>query len=100
MAISGDQVRRGRMSKGLTQAQLAEAMGVSQAFVSGIETGRRAVSEAIQRELRRVLGTHLPEGDELAEIRDQAFDWKPSAPRLSLPLSLRSWERAQPSDRR
>lgn len=46
-----------RKSRGLTQAQLAEAIDVSTQFVTAIETGKKAPSfDSIDR-LARVLGT-------------------------------------------
>jgi len=41
----GEQIRTRRRQLGLTQAELADRAGVSQAYLSGIETGGRAPRE-------------------------------------------------------
>ena len=40
----GQRVRKARLSKHMTQAQLAEAAGLSASFVSNLETGRQAMN--------------------------------------------------------
>lgn len=39
--LVGDNVRRIRQRRGLTQEQLAEASGYSQQYISGLEKGQR-----------------------------------------------------------
>ncbi len=47
----GDVVRRARLSRNLTQLQLAEISGVGQTNISAIETGRRQPSAATLHQL-------------------------------------------------
>ena len=49
-------IRRAREARGLTQAQAAERLGVSQGYVSLLESGRRPVSHRLARTLGRTLG--------------------------------------------
>jgi transcriptional regulator with XRE-family HTH domain len=39
--LVGENVRRARQEKGLTQEELAERSGFSQQYISGLERGRR-----------------------------------------------------------
>lgn len=45
-----------RRQLGLTQAELAECLGVSASLITSIEVGRRVFSEPLQREVMRVFG--------------------------------------------
>jgi transcriptional regulator with XRE-family HTH domain len=40
-AVIGDNTKRARLRRGLTQEQLAELMGLDRAYISGLEQGRR-----------------------------------------------------------
>jgi transcriptional regulator with XRE-family HTH domain len=55
-AFLGLNVRRRRQAKGLTQLELAAALGTTQPMVSDIEAGRRWVSFRMLRQLAGVLG--------------------------------------------
>lgn len=44
-----------RRRAGMTQAQLAEALGVTQAFVSAIESGAKKVPEDMEQKIRNIL---------------------------------------------
>lgn len=39
--VIGDNTKRARLRRGLTQEQLAELMGLDRAYISGLEQGRR-----------------------------------------------------------
>ena len=49
-------MKRAREARGWTQAQVAERLGVSQGYVSLLESGGRPVSHRLARSLRRTLG--------------------------------------------
>ena len=51
-ALTGEEVRRLREERGLTQGALAEALGVTQQFVSSVERGRRSLNARQQKRLR------------------------------------------------
>ena len=39
--VIGDNTKRARLRRGLTQEQLAELMGLDRAYISGLEQGKR-----------------------------------------------------------
>ena len=55
----GKNVKIERIKKDLTQEQLAEIMGVSQNFVSNIESGKQNMSLAKVLELSKYIGTNI-----------------------------------------
>lgn len=55
----GKNVKIERIKKDLTQEQLAEIMGVSQNFVSNIESGKENMSLAKILELSQYIGTDI-----------------------------------------
>lgn len=58
--LVGDNVRRIRQRKGLTQEQLAEASGYSQQYISGLEKGLRNPTVITVFEIASALGVgHL-----------------------------------------
>jgi transcriptional regulator with XRE-family HTH domain len=58
--LVGDNVRRLRLKKGLTQEQFAEISGFSQQYISGLERGRRNPTVVTVYELAMSLGVkHL-----------------------------------------
>lgn len=66
MSERAAEVKRAREERGWTQAQLAKRLGVSQGYVSLLESGRRPVSDRLAPSLRRALelsAAALPLGD-------------------------------------
>lgn len=58
--LVGQNVRRIRLKKGLTQEQFAEISGFSQQYISGLEQGRRNPTVVTVYELATALGVkHL-----------------------------------------
>lgn len=55
----GRNVRRLRIAAGLSQAQLAERMGVDRAYVSGLELGQRNPTVVTLWHLGKALGVKL-----------------------------------------
>lgn len=53
--LVGSNVRRCRLSLGMTQEELAEAAGLSQQYISGLERGRRNPTVVTLWELSRPL---------------------------------------------
>ena len=51
-ALTGEDVKRLRDERGLTQGALAEALGVTQQFISSVERGRRSLNARQQKRLR------------------------------------------------
>lgn len=71
--MTADMLRQARKRAGLTQVRLAGALGVSQGYLSQMESGQRRVSDQVTRRLVRLLGlpaTALP----LPAL--DALDWK------------------------
>lgn len=53
---TGDNIRRYRKAKGLTQAQLADAVGLTEGAIRHYESGIRAVKPELLVEIAKVLG--------------------------------------------
>jgi transcriptional regulator with XRE-family HTH domain len=71
--MTADMLRQARKQAGLTQVRLARALGVTQGYLSQMESGKRRVSDRVARRLVRLLGlpaTALP----LPAL--DALDWK------------------------
>ncbi|MEQ1715060.1 MAG: helix-turn-helix transcriptional regulator, partial [Hyphomicrobium sp.] len=54
--LVGENVRRIRLKKGLTQEHLAEVSGLSQQYISGLESGRHNPTIVTLHELAQALG--------------------------------------------
>jgi transcriptional regulator with XRE-family HTH domain len=54
--LVGSNVRRFRLKKGWTQEQLADRCGISQQYISGLESGRRNPTVVTLFELAQALG--------------------------------------------
>lgn len=52
----GERIREARSARGVSQADLAAAVGVSNSYLSHIEAGRRPVSEQIRLQVAITLG--------------------------------------------
>jgi transcriptional regulator with XRE-family HTH domain len=59
--LVGSNVRRLRIERGMTQEQLAEASGIDQRYISGLENGRRNPTVVTLYELARHLGVEPAE---------------------------------------
>jgi transcriptional regulator with XRE-family HTH domain len=55
--LVGENARAQRLSRGLTQEQLAEATGLSQQYISGLEQGQRNPTILTLLALAQALGT-------------------------------------------
>jgi Zn-dependent peptidase ImmA (M78 family) len=67
----GKALRQLRIDKGLKLLDVAEALGVSSAYVSAIETGRKAVPDGFVADLRRKLKLTAAEADVLRRAVDR-----------------------------
>lgn len=94
MAISGSALSTVRIARGLTQAALADASGVSQATISKLESGLADLEEARWADLARVLDAPVS----LVSARQVSEDASAVVfhrKRSSLPVSVASRLRAQ-----
>ena len=57
--LVGANVRRARMAAGITQAALAERLGVDRAYVSGVEMGKRNPTIVTMHRFAEALGVKL-----------------------------------------
>ena len=57
----GENIRRIRLAKGLTQEALAADAGLDLTYLGGIERGRRNPTVDVLLRLAKVLGCELPE---------------------------------------
>ena len=77
---AGQALRRLREQRGLTQAALARALGISPSYVNQLESNQRPLTEAVRFKLADVLQADLeqfsPSGTErlIAELRDVVAD--------------------------
>ncbi len=62
----GEMLRNARRARGISQAALAKAAGISPVFVSQIETGQRVPSDRIAKDIATLLG--LPWQDMLRAV--------------------------------
>jgi len=61
LVVTGNSVRRLRAERGLSQGELAAALGVSRQTVNSIETGRYTPSLPLSIALARYFGTAVEE---------------------------------------
>jgi SOS-response transcriptional repressor LexA len=52
----GTAIRAARKAKGMTQVELAEALGISQSHLSEMEAGRRTVTDEVLADAKKILG--------------------------------------------
>lgn len=57
----GDFIRKAREGKGLSQRDLAEQLGITQAYYSQIESGKRNVDLVLAMKMCSLLGINLQE---------------------------------------
>lgn len=63
--MTGDELYRTRFGLGLTQAELAEALMISEALVSRMEAGTRNISPRTARDLAKLVERSEGDGTEL-----------------------------------
>ncbi|MCB2015226.1 MAG: helix-turn-helix transcriptional regulator [Sphingobium sp.] len=54
--LVGENVKKARIAKGMTQEELAEKSGFSQQYISGLESGRRNPTIVTIYEIAQALG--------------------------------------------
>lgn len=57
--IIGERVKFYRMSRGLTQKELEEALGLSDRYISSVEQGRRTPSTDLQMKICQFFGINM-----------------------------------------
>jgi transcriptional regulator with XRE-family HTH domain len=70
--MGSNELRTARAGKGLTQAQAADRLGVSQAYVAMLENGKRPLTRELARRVTRLYGlaaTAVPPAESLAESK-------------------------------
>ncbi|MBB1518941.1 helix-turn-helix domain-containing protein [Aquipseudomonas guryensis] len=67
----GKLLRKARIDHGLLLKDMAEGLGVSSAYLSAVETGKKTVSDELIRKVAAYLGI-LPNTPEYREIEDAA----------------------------
>ncbi len=98
----GDRIRELREQAGLTQWQIAERTGVSNTYISALESGRKpAPPHAIVTALATCLETSEDELWNLArtereERLRQRIDGIPTSRRTSPPIDASGWEHGMP----
>ena len=82
MKLVGRRIKTLRLSKGVSQAELAEAIGMSQTNLSNVESGRTASTVQVLIKISRVLNCKL--ADFFADI-DNAQE---NEPKVEIPKSI------------
>ena len=60
--VNGEQMRIVRLANGLTQVQVAEALGVVQSYVADMESGRRRISQRTAIAFATIINAHKTKG--------------------------------------
>jgi ribosome-binding protein aMBF1 (putative translation factor) len=76
LADEGKTVRTLRLKKNLSQTQLADLLGTTQAQVARIEKGNVDLQRSTCKRLREVLGVSAGELDEMLDRQEQIFQSK------------------------
>ena len=98
-------LKAGRLAKGLSQVQAATRLGVSQPYLAMLESGRRRLTPRLARRAMRVYGlppTVLPPSEPLSRRRVDAETLADDLAGLGYPgfsyLRPRNWKPKNPSD--
>ncbi|WP_193453196.1 helix-turn-helix domain-containing protein [Pseudomonas nitroreducens] len=67
----GKILRKARIDRGLLLKDMAEGLGVSSAYLSAVETGKKSVSDELTRKVAKYLNI-APGSTEFVEIEDAA----------------------------
>lgn len=59
MSKVGENIKRARNEKGMTQKQLAKKLGVSEGFINEVESGRKVINEKLMDRIGKVLGGNV-----------------------------------------
>jgi len=65
----GKLLRKARIDRGLLLKEMAEGLGVSSAYLSAVETGKKSVSDELARKAASYLGID-PNSSDFAELED------------------------------
>lgn len=101
----GAKVRQLRKKEGLTQAQLAERLGISASYLNLIENDKRPLTAAMLLRLAELYeldlkGFHFEEGSKLQSDLIEAFADPIFAGHAVAPAELRAWVAAHPETAR
>ena len=71
MGRIGEKIKKLRTEKGLAQKQLAKKCGISESYISEIESGKRVINESMIKKMSVILGMDISESlfDEEATIK-------------------------------
>lgn len=83
MSRLGSEIAKAREEAGLSQKQLAKKIGVSEGFISEVETGSRVMNDELVGRIRKILGG-IGGGLEDAAVREEEL--KAAAARTAKPL--------------
>jgi len=59
MGRIGDEIARMRITKGLSQKQLAKQAGVAETFIQEVESGKRVMNDQLATRISKILGGHF-----------------------------------------
>lgn len=90
MTPFGEKIRDLRRQKGVTQKEMAEAIGVSAAYLSALEHGHRGIPTWLM--LQQIIGYFGVIWDEAEELQDLAYASHPNVTINTSGLSARATE--------
>ncbi|MBT9167933.1 MAG: hypothetical protein DDT20_00875 [Firmicutes bacterium] len=70
------EIQIARLEKGLSQGEVATALGISRGYLSEIESGNRGLSPALARKICQLLGKKFGEIFEVVAISKIESRWK------------------------
>ncbi|KPU43650.1 anaerobic benzoate catabolism transcriptional regulator [Oxobacter pfennigii] len=79
MSRIGESVKQARTKKGMTVKQLAKQCGVSETYITDIESGKKVVSDALLKKLTGILGAGIDEPLYWDESEDRVDTAAPAA---------------------
>lgn len=71
MSRVGDMIKKTRTERGLTQKQLAKKCGLSESYITDIESGKRVINENLIKRISGILGRDINEPLYEAEDEDE-----------------------------
>ena len=86
----GENIRRYRKSRGMTQAQLAEAVGLTEGAVRHYESGIRAVKPELLESISAALGVSVNDLMSLLVRLEDSFGIVPAADGMGLSLNAKA----------
>jgi transcriptional regulator with XRE-family HTH domain len=90
-AMIGERVKAARVVAGLTQAQLAEQVGLSRSSIANLERGQQSIPAYTLVRLAEVLSVPIVTLADLGTLRSEDADFEPASRAELAAVHLRIW---------